>query len=203
MRVYNNASNPFLSSISSNLHEGPPGFFVPASQARTVAVLVLMMMANAAWLTFRRERRAFTLSALNWGTCLSLERAPNSRIRRSSIIPPVRKPCTALCVSSIIRLDFAMIHLQKISLTMGDCKSSAGIVKENLGNSLQIGKLCLSNISVVFLKAKQKNPTIVPIRGNKCSVLPFSPRVRARPVFCRCCRPSRHRQALALSRQSP
>ena len=45
---YNSASNPFLSKISSSLHEGPPGFFVPASQARTVAALVLMMMANAA-----------------------------------------------------------------------------------------------------------------------------------------------------------
>ena len=45
---YNNASNPFLSRISNSLHEGPPGFFVPASQARTVAALVLMMMANAA-----------------------------------------------------------------------------------------------------------------------------------------------------------
>ena len=68
---YNSASSPFLSSISINLQEGPPGFFVPASQARTVAALVLIMMAKAAWLTFRRERRALTLSALNLGTWLA------------------------------------------------------------------------------------------------------------------------------------
>ena len=45
---HSKASRPFLSKISSSLQEGPPGFFVPASHVRTVAALVLMMMASTA-----------------------------------------------------------------------------------------------------------------------------------------------------------
>ena len=65
-----------------------------------------LMMASAAWLTFRRERRAFTLSAVNLGTWLARYRASNSRIRRSSIRPPACRPCTVSCISSIMRLGF-------------------------------------------------------------------------------------------------
>jgi len=113
------ASSPLRLRSSSSLQEGPPGFFAPDSQARTVAALVLITEASTVWLMLRRLRNSFTFSPVYLGTWLARHKASYSRIRRASIIPAFCIPCAVSHISSIILLCPLTAYLLKFFFAYG------------------------------------------------------------------------------------